>query len=161
MGTLRSNQREPTPGHGPVKIELVQWRERSHGRGNSRRHPCGRSKDRRPTSDRDSPRRKTDMREPANKSLLTDVSGFCFHPCTIIPTHTSPQFLEKTLPHASNLDMGHKRMTSKPLRRNQSLTSPAAARGQNGRACRPVAPGDATHRPVGRFERVTALCALG
>jgi hypothetical protein len=41
---------------------------------------------------------------------LTDVSGFCFHPCTIILTHTSPQFRGKTLPHASNLDMGHKRM---------------------------------------------------
>jgi len=50
------------------------------------------------------------MREPANKSLLTDVSGFCFHLCTIIHTDNSPQLLEKTLHHASTLDMGHKRM---------------------------------------------------
>src|SRR5438046_1992973 len=50
------------------------------------------------------------MREPANKSLLTDVSGFCFHPCTIIPRSYSPKCLEKTLRHAPTLDMGHKRM---------------------------------------------------
>src|SRR3974390_2601256 len=42
---------------------------------NSRPLPCGRSKDRRPTSDRDSPRRRMDLREPANKRLITDVSG--------------------------------------------------------------------------------------
>ena len=34
------------------------------------------------------------MREPANKSLLTDVSGLCFLPFTIIPTHALPEFLE-------------------------------------------------------------------
>src|SRR6516162_7412772 len=60
---------------GPVKISLVQWRERSHGKGNSRRYACGRSQNRRPMTDRDSPRRRTDMREPANKRLITDVSG--------------------------------------------------------------------------------------
>src|SRR6516225_6058442 len=60
---------------GPVKISLVQWRERSHGKGNSWRYACGRSQNRRPMTDRDSPRRRTDMREPANKRLITDVSG--------------------------------------------------------------------------------------
>jgi hypothetical protein len=27
---------------------------------------------------------------------LTDVSGFCFHLCTISPTHTSPDFWRKS-----------------------------------------------------------------
>src|SRR5205823_10961393 len=78
------------------------------------------------------------MREPANKSLLTDVSGFCFHPCTIIPTHTSPQFPEKTLRHVSTLDLGHKRMRSgihslaaqgRPAARSEPDADPALAGG--------------------------------
>jgi hypothetical protein len=28
---------------------------------------------------------------------LTDVSGFCFHPCTIIPAHTLPNAWRKPL----------------------------------------------------------------
>ena len=52
----------------------------------------------------------TDMREPANKSLLTDVSGLRFHPCTIIPTHALPQFLETPFVMPYLLNSGHKRM---------------------------------------------------
>lgn len=90
-------------------MNLVQWRKQSRGKGNSR-SSCvtDRKIDVRPQTGT-APDEPTDMREPANKSLLTDVSGFCFHPCTIIPN--SPKFLEKTLRHASTLDIGHKRMT--------------------------------------------------
>jgi hypothetical protein len=111
-GRLRSNHREPAPGHGPAKKHLVQWRERSHGRGNSRPHPCGRSKDRRPTSDRDSPRRSTDMREPANKRLITVVSRLA--PTVARSSHNnfSRVFGEGGLWLRRRLDNGHKRMRS-------------------------------------------------
>ena len=109
---MRSNHREPAPGHGPAKKHLVQWRERSHGRGNSRPHPCGRSKDRRPTSDRDSPRRSTDMREPANKRLITVVSRLA--PTVARSSHNnfSRVFGEGGLWLRPRLDKGHKRMRS-------------------------------------------------
>jgi hypothetical protein len=55
------------------------------------------------------------MREPANKSLLTDVSGFRFHPCTIIASILLPEFREKALSHAPCLDTGHKRMRTSTL----------------------------------------------
>src|SRR5215831_1412343 len=38
----------------------------------------------------------TDMREPANKSLLTDVSRLCSYRCTIIVSTTSLAFAEGT-----------------------------------------------------------------
>jgi hypothetical protein len=38
----------------------------------------------------------TDMREPANKSLLTDVSRLCSYRCTIIVPTTSLAFVEGT-----------------------------------------------------------------
>src|SRR5215475_1299984 len=38
----------------------------------------------------------TDMREPANKSLLTDVSRLCSYRCTIIVPTTSLAFAEGT-----------------------------------------------------------------
>jgi hypothetical protein len=38
----------------------------------------------------------TDMREPANKSLLTDVSRLCSCRCTIIVSTTSLAFAEGT-----------------------------------------------------------------
>jgi hypothetical protein len=41
--------------------------------------------------------------------LLTDVSGFRFHPCTIIASILLPEFLETTSSHALSLDLGHKR----------------------------------------------------
>ena len=111
-GRLRSNHREPAPGHGPAKQHLVQWRERSHGRGNSRPHPCGRSKDRRPTSDRDSPRRRTDMREPANKRLITVVSRLAPPVARSSHNNFSRVFGEGGLWLRRRLDNGHKRMRS-------------------------------------------------
>jgi hypothetical protein len=50
------------------------------------------------------------MREPANKRMLTDVSGFRSYHCTIIKLPNSLEFPERTLQAASNLDKGHKRM---------------------------------------------------
>src|SRR5205814_4007115 len=101
----------PAPGQRSGEpIILVQRREQNRGKGNSRSScVADRKIDARPQTGT-APDEPTEMREPANKSLLTDVSGFCFHHCTIISTRTSPQFLEKTLRHASTLDMGHKRM---------------------------------------------------
>ena len=63
----------------------MQRREQSRGKGNSRSScVADRKIDARPQTGT-APDEPTDMREPANKSLLTDVSGFCFHLCTIIP----------------------------------------------------------------------------
>jgi hypothetical protein len=50
------------------------------------------------------------MREPANKRMLTDVSGLRSYRCTIIELTTSLEFRERTAHAASNLDNGHKRM---------------------------------------------------
>jgi hypothetical protein len=50
------------------------------------------------------------MREPANKRMLTDVSGLRSYRCTIIELTNSPEFRERTAHAASNLDKGHKRM---------------------------------------------------
>jgi hypothetical protein len=41
---------------------------------------------------------------------LTDVSGFRFHPCTIIASILLPEFRKIILRHAPSLDLGHKRM---------------------------------------------------
>jgi hypothetical protein len=60
------------------------------------------------------------MREPANKSLLTDVSGFCFHLCTIISTHTSLEISGENIYHVSPLDLGHN--LGAKLKRNQYFT---------------------------------------
>src|SRR5882757_7649003 len=70
------------PGHGPVKIDLVQWRERSHDRGipDPTSRPIARS-----TPDRRQGKPQTKERtcdEPANKSLLTDVSK-----AALLPLH--------------------------------------------------------------------------
>src|SRR5262245_45854711 len=76
--------REPAPGHGPVKINLVQRRERSRGKGNSRSSfEADRQIDARSQTGT-APDEPTDMHEPANKSLLTDVSGLRSYRCTII-----------------------------------------------------------------------------
>jgi hypothetical protein len=45
---------------------------------------------------------------------LTDVSGFRFHPCTIIASILLLKFREITLSHALRLDSGHKRMRKGP-----------------------------------------------
>ena len=61
---------------GPAKINLVQRRERSRGKGNSRSCcEADRKIDARSQTGT-APDEQTDMRElePANKSLLTDVS---------------------------------------------------------------------------------------
>jgi hypothetical protein len=48
------------------------------------------------------------MREPANKSLLTDVSRLCSYRCTIIVSTTSLVFVEGQDVARKVLDMGHK-----------------------------------------------------
>ena len=50
------------------------------------------------------------MREPANKRMLTDVSGLRSYRCTIIKLANPSEFREGTENVASNLDKGHKRM---------------------------------------------------
>ena len=93
---------------GPVKISLVQWRERSHGKGNSRRYACGRSQNRRPMTDRDSPRRRTDMREPANKRLITDVSGLAPTVARSSQKQLLTRFWRGSLVACPRVDNGHK-----------------------------------------------------
>ena len=88
--------REPCTGARSGEINLVQRRERNHGRGipdiNSR--PIARSTPAFQTGK--APDGHTDMREPANKSLLTDVSRLCSYRCTIIVSTTSLAFVEGT-----------------------------------------------------------------
>ena len=48
------------------------------------------------------------MREPANKSLLTDVSRLRSYRCTIIASTTSREVVERMGCDASKLDNGHK-----------------------------------------------------
>ena len=50
------------------------------------------------------------MREPANKRMLTDVSGLRSYRCTIIKLTNPSEFREGTENVASSLDKGHKRM---------------------------------------------------
>jgi hypothetical protein len=95
------------PGHGPAKNEnLVQRWERSHGRGipepslRADRKIDARSKTGK------APDAKTDMREPADKSLLTDVSRFRSCRCTIIASTTTHEFVERASCGATGLDMG-------------------------------------------------------
>ena len=110
MATLEPFLREPAPGHGPVKTNLVQRRERSHGKGNSRpSFEADRKIDARSKTGK-APGRNTDMHEPANESLLTDVSGFA--PTVARSSHRSPpRSLRRGRAVApSGLDMGHKRM---------------------------------------------------
>jgi hypothetical protein len=52
------------------------------------------------------------MREPADKSLLTDVSRFRSCRCTIIASTTTHGFVERPSCGATGLDMGHKRMAA-------------------------------------------------
>jgi hypothetical protein len=59
-------------------------------------------------SDRESPRRNTDMREPANKSLLTDVSRLCSYRCTIIVHQLLWRFRRVQHVARAVLDVGHK-----------------------------------------------------
>ena len=107
----RAPIREPCAGaRSGEATNLVQRREQNRGKGNSRSScVADRKIDARPQTGT-APDETTEMREPANKSLLTDVSGFCFHPCTIISTHTSPEISGETIYHVSPLDLGHKRM---------------------------------------------------
>ena len=138
---------------------------------------CDRSKDRRPTSDRDSPNGPTDMREPANKSLLTDVSGLRFHSCTIIPTHALPQFLDTPFLMlflltwdirglglwSSRLVSRHAsspRVWSGPRARRSSCSfiSPVGACGTTGRFTAPAAPAwFGCGQPVCRFRGTRAV----
>ena len=49
------------------------------------------------------------MREPANKRMLTDVSGLRSYRCTIIKLTNPSEFREGAENVASSLDKGHKR----------------------------------------------------
>src|SRR5262249_59664518 len=73
-----------------------QRRERNHGRGipDMCMRPIARSTPVFQTGK--APDGHTDMREPANKSLLTDVSRLCSYRCTIIVPTTSLAFAEGT-----------------------------------------------------------------
>jgi hypothetical protein len=77
------------------KINLVQRRERSHGRGipGHAVRPIARSTP--VLRQGQPPDEQTDMREPANKSLLTDVSRLRSHRCTIIASTTSNALVER------------------------------------------------------------------
>jgi hypothetical protein len=52
------------------------------------------------------------MREPANKRMLTDVSGLRSYRCTIIKLTNPSEFREGAENVAFRLDKGHKRMRS-------------------------------------------------
>jgi hypothetical protein len=115
-GTMEPFLREPAPGHGPVKTNLVQRRERSHGKGNSRpSFEADRKIDARSKTGK-APDGNTDMHEPANESLLTDVSGFA--PTVARSSHRSPlrSSWRGRAVAPSGLDMGHKRMDRPELR---------------------------------------------
>src|SRR3954452_11643410 len=89
---------------------LVQWRERSRGKGNSR-SSCEADQmiDARPQT-ATAPDGHTDMREPANKRMLTGVSGLRSYHCTIIASITLRGLAESQAVAPRPLDMGHKRM---------------------------------------------------
>jgi hypothetical protein len=83
------------PGQGPAKVNLVQRRERSHGRGiPDPSFEADRKVDARSKTGK-APDERTDMREPANESLLTDVSRLRSYRCTIIASITSHGFVER------------------------------------------------------------------
>ena len=78
------------------ELNLVQRQERSHGKGNSRAYcEADRKIDARSQAGT-APDENTDMREPANKSLLTDVSRLRSYRCTIIALTTSNELVERT-----------------------------------------------------------------
>ena len=78
------------------ELNLVQWQERSHGRGIPDAYcEADRKIDARPQAGT-APDENTDMREPANKSLLTDVSRLRSYRCTIIASTTSNGLVERT-----------------------------------------------------------------
>ena len=65
-----------------MKINLVQRRERSRGKGNSRPSFVADRKVDARSKTGTAPDGKTDMREPANERMLTDVSG-----ASLLPLH--------------------------------------------------------------------------
>jgi hypothetical protein len=109
---LRTKHREPSAAAWFGKEDLVQWRERATARG----IPdvilvADRKVDARPQTGT-APDGNTDMREPANKSLLTDVSRLA--PTVARSAHRQPLTLIVLRGRAVaplRLDLGHKRMT--------------------------------------------------
>ena len=74
----------------------MQWQERSHGRGIPEVNcEADRKIDARPQAGT-ALDENTDMREPANKSLLTDVSRLRSYRCTTIASTTSNEVVERT-----------------------------------------------------------------
>jgi hypothetical protein len=108
---VKTNRRDAVSLAKAEELNLVQRRERSHGRGNSRGYCEADGKIDARSQARIAPDENTDMREPANKSLLTDVSRLRSYRCTIIASTTSNELVERTGPMARlELDMGHKRV---------------------------------------------------
>src|SRR5205085_687150 len=89
---------------------LVQRRERSHGKGNSRSSFVADRKIDARSQAGTAPDGNTVMREPANKRMLTDVSGLRFHRCTIIASISLPFLRRGRVGASRRLDRGHKRM---------------------------------------------------
>jgi hypothetical protein len=90
------------PGQRSGDDYLVQRRERSHGKGNSRlRFEAGRKIDARAKTGT-APDGAPDMRsKPANESRITDVSRLRSYRCTIIVPKTSTKFMRRTSGYAS------------------------------------------------------------
>ena len=61
------------------------------------------------------------MREPANKRMLTDVSGLRSYRCTIIKLTNPSEFREGAENVAFCLDKGHKRMRESVLNQLRPL----------------------------------------
>src|ERR1700674_2484388 len=77
------------PGHGRARIKSRATAGAEPRQGNSRAYcEADRKIDARSKTGT-APDEQTDMREPANKSLLTDVSRLCSYRCTIIASTTS------------------------------------------------------------------------
>ena len=77
------------PGHGPARIKSRATAGAEPRQGNSRAYcEADRKIDARSQTGK-APDENTDMREPANESLLTDVSRLRSYRCTIISSTTS------------------------------------------------------------------------
>jgi hypothetical protein len=94
------------PGHGPASNATRATVGAEPRQGNSRAIlEADRKIDARSKTGK-APDAKTDMREPADKSLLTDVSRFRSCRCTIIASTTTHEFVERASCGATGLDMG-------------------------------------------------------
>ena len=94
------------PGHGPAKNEISCNGGSGATAGELRAIlEADRKIDARSKTGK-APDAKTDMREPADKSLLTNVSRFRSCRCTIMASITTHEFVERASCGATGLDMG-------------------------------------------------------